>query len=194
MAKKKDTKVVVTCNKCGNKMEVEIPEHEQFALGIAVGKDSGLGEVELPTVGGKKEDKTQKQLEALKKAGIDTSRFFAMGGKLFEPSGDGTIHEVQSDNPTVKKILEGRFLYNSHLFKQHVLAQLFKALTETRYVRGRGPVHVMEKTREGEYECARRISASLASTLVWRMPRSSLRSRRLRMPTRVMVDTSACRT
>lgn len=40
----KETKVV--CPKCG--AEMAIPEHESFAVGVAIGKDSGLGTVTLP--------------------------------------------------------------------------------------------------------------------------------------------------
>ena len=54
------TKVI--CQNCG--AEIVIPNHEHNVAGVAIGKDSGLGTVVLPTVGGTKDANPLEQLTA----------------------------------------------------------------------------------------------------------------------------------
>ena len=54
------TKVI--CQNCG--AEIVIPNHEHNVAGVAIGKDSGLGTVVLPTVGGAKDVNPLEQLTA----------------------------------------------------------------------------------------------------------------------------------
>ena len=77
-----ETKIV--CPQCG--AEFAIPEHEHISIGIAIGKDSGLGTI-CPTVVGqspepiskpKSQMKAEAKLAALKDAGVDVSNLFAM--------------------------------------------------------------------------------------------------------------------
>ena len=80
----------VKCPKCG--AEFAIPEHEHVTIGIAIGKDSGLGTV-YPVLAdedkGKarktpdnakpaKKSKATQRLEELKRKGVNTDNFFSI--------------------------------------------------------------------------------------------------------------------
>ena len=68
------------CPSCG--AHFALPEHEHLAAGMAIGKDSGLGDIHMPLDGehsrGPLPGKARQRLEALKAAGIDTTGLLAL--------------------------------------------------------------------------------------------------------------------
>lgn len=142
---KNSTKVV--CPVCGT--EIAIPNNERPVVGVAIGKDSGLGTVYLPVEkagnGGCKESqpvagkssKAEDRLEALKNAGVDTSNLFAMHGA----SGDGMIVRmvngipsvVPDDDPIFQSIINGGTVPDRRLFRRWVMSQMFHMLTYKGY-------------------------------------------------------------
>lgn len=131
----KETKVV--CPHCGK--EIKIAEREHISIGIAIGKNSGLGTVVLPPADDNKpKSKAQLRIEAMKAIGIDTTGFFAMRGADGKEDKiasivDGCIQEVDINDPIVNKIMSAGSLRNAHLFKQHVMAQMLHMLTRRTY-------------------------------------------------------------
>lgn len=130
----KNTKVV--CPVCG--AEIAIADHQHVAIGIVIGKDSGLGTVELPMENEqpKKKTKAQLRIDAMKAAGMDVSRFFCMkDGKgeetvVAKSNPDGSCSIIEDNDPVVKRIVDAGGILNAHLFKQHVLAQVLKMMTK----------------------------------------------------------------
>lgn len=123
------TTTSVVCPVCGAEFAIE--EHEHKVLGMAIGKDSGLGKVELP-LAGKMPCKADARLEALKKAGVDTSNLFAMRGA----SGDGMLARMENgvlsviddNDPIFAKIAKGGTIPDRHLFRRWVMSQMFHML------------------------------------------------------------------
>jgi len=134
MAKK--TKVV--CPVCG--AEIAIAEHQHVTIGVVIGKDSGLGTVELPLENEqpKKKTKAQLRIDAMKAAGMDVSRFFCTkDGKgeetvVAKSNPDGSCSIIEDNDPVVKRIVDAGGILNAHLFKQHVLAQVLKMMVSYR--------------------------------------------------------------
>ena len=132
----------VVCPKCG--AHIAIADHQHVAIGIVIGKDSGLGRVELPMENEqpKKKTKAQLRIDAMKAAGMDVSRFFCMkDGKgeetvVAEQHEDGSCSIIEDNDPIVQKIVDAGSLHNAHLFKQHVLAQVLKMMTRYDYENG----------------------------------------------------------
>ncbi|MBP5425024.1 MAG: ubiquitin carboxyl-hydrolase [Prevotella sp.] len=116
-----ETKVM--CPVCGS--EFAIGEHEHTVKNvIAIGKDSGLGEVYLPV---------NKRGEALKAAGIDPNKYFSIqipggGEQLMMKTDDGRAVPVSSDDPVIKAILGGGTVPNKNLFRRWVMSQVFHGL------------------------------------------------------------------
>lgn len=129
-------KTTVVCPKCG--AHIAIADHQHVAIGIVIGKDSGLGRVELPLENEqpKKKTKAQLRIDAMKAAGMDVSHFFCMkDGKgeetvVAESNPDGSCSIIEDNDPVIKRIVEAGSLHNAHLFKQHVLAQVLKMMTK----------------------------------------------------------------
>lgn len=119
---KKETKVM--CPVCGT--EFAIGEHEHtVSNAVAVGKDSGLGDVYLPV------SKRGKTLEA---AGIDTSRYFSInlptgGEQLMRMNDDGVPVAVTPDDPVIAAIKSQGTVPNRSLFRRWVMSQVFHGLT-----------------------------------------------------------------
>lgn len=134
----------VVCPKCG--AHIAIADHQHVAIGIVIGKDSGLGTVELPMENEqpkkKKKTKAQLRIDAMKAAGMDVSRFFCMkDGKgeetvVAEQHEDGSLSIIEDNDPIVQKIVDAGSLHNAHLFKQHVLAQVLKMMTKYNWKNG----------------------------------------------------------
>lgn len=122
----KQTKLV--CPVCG--ASIAIPEHEHFAAGMVIGKDSGLGTVELPLASKEKKSKSRK--EALEASGIDTSKFFALlntsSDKDFVAKIELFFQSEDNDDTMPSKVASGPSVVARHLAKQHVLAQMFRVI------------------------------------------------------------------
>ena len=121
MSNNNETKVL--CPVCGT--EFAIGEHEhKVKNGIAIGKDSGLGEVFLPV---------SKRGEALKAAGIDTSKYFSIslpsgGEQLMKMSDEGVPVAVTADDPIMAAIVKQGTVPNRNLFRRWVMSQVFHGL------------------------------------------------------------------
>lgn len=71
--------------------------------------------------------KAAERIEALKKAGIDTSSMFAMeSGEIMRVTGG--IAKVMSEDELVNAILKGDVVQNKHLFRRWVMAQTFRMM------------------------------------------------------------------
>lgn len=131
------TKTKITCPVCG--AEFEIAEHTHIAVGIAIGKDSNLGEIH-PTLAGekpsesKKTNKAEQRIAALKAAGIDTSDLFAVrtasGETAVGKMQDGAISMLEDDDPIFKSIINSGTIPERRLFRRWVMSQMFHMLRE----------------------------------------------------------------
>jgi len=114
----------VMCPVCGT--EFAIGEHEHAVKGgMAIGKDSGLGDIYLPV---------SKRGDALKAAGIDPSKYFAIqipggGEQMMMKTGDGKAVPVSDDDPILAAIRKGGTVPNRSLFRRWVMSQVFHGLT-----------------------------------------------------------------
>lgn len=136
---KPTTKVV--CPKCG--AEIAISEQEHVTIGLTIGSDSGLGVIELPLANNSK--KAVDRIKQLEKAGVDVSSLFAMT----KPDG-GQVIAIRLDS-VVTEIKGGGDVRSSHLFKQHVLAQMFKMLLTRNFDRKQRE-YVTKKCSDGTYD------------------------------------------
>lgn len=136
---KPTTKVV--CPKCG--AEIAISEKEHVTIGLTIGSDSGLGVIELPLANNSK--KAVDRIKQLEDAGIDVSSLFAMT----KPDG-GQVIAIRLDS-VVTEIKGGGDVRSSHLFKQHVLAQMFKMLLTRNFDR-KLREYVTKKCSDGTYD------------------------------------------
>ena len=131
---KNETKVM--CPVCGT--EFAIGEHEhQVKNATVIGADSGLGEVYLPV---------SKRGEALKAAGIDTSKYFSIqipgGGEQWMQKADdsktavpvsdpnilGILNNIVGD-PIAEQIIKGGTVPNRNIFRRWVMSQVFHWLS-----------------------------------------------------------------
>lgn len=140
--KKNETKVV--CPKCGT--EFAIPERSCVAIGVVIGKDSGLGRVALKNADKTPADKAKKRLAALEKAGIDTSCLFAMQTGGIARNENGVISVVPKDDPIYSAILNDGTIPDRRLFRRWVMSQMFHLLTGHRggfieNLRGKGDTY-----------------------------------------------------
>ena len=116
-----ETKVV--CPVCGS--EFAIGEHEHKVKNATViGQDSGLGTVYLPV---------SKRGEALKAAGIDTSKYFSIdlptgGQQMMKMGDDGKAVPVSADDPIIQAIVQQGTVPNRSLFRRWVMSQVFHGL------------------------------------------------------------------
>ncbi len=120
---KNETKVV--CPVCGS--EFAIGEHEhQVKNATVIGADSGLGTIVLPV---------SKRGDALKAAGIDTSKYFSIqipggGEQMMRKTDDGKAVPVSADDPIIKAILGGGTVPNRRLFRRWIMSQVFHWLAD----------------------------------------------------------------
>lgn len=118
----------VTCPVCG--AEFKIQEKTEMVCGIAIGKDSNLGEIHPELAEAPTSSKAQQRLDALAKAGIDTSGLFAVkganGGLLLRMQ-DGTP-TVVNDDPVFSQIIESGTVPERRLFRRWVMSQMFHLL------------------------------------------------------------------
>lgn len=129
-----ETKVV--CPVCGS--EFAIGEHEHTVKNATViGQDSGLGTVYLAV---------NKRGDALKAAGVDTSKYFAIqipgGGEQWMQKSDdaktavpvsdpnilGILNNIEGD-PIAEQIMSQGTVPNRSLFRRWVMSQTFHGLT-----------------------------------------------------------------
>lgn len=121
----KNNETKVMCPVCGS--EFAIGEHEHTVKNATViGTDSGLGTVYLPL---------SKRGEALKAAGIDTSKYFSIqlptgGEQMMKMDADGKAVPVSADDPIIKQILGGGTVPNRNLFRRWIMSQVFHWLVD----------------------------------------------------------------
>ncbi|MBO4499145.1 MAG: ubiquitin carboxyl-hydrolase [Bacteroidaceae bacterium] len=116
----------VVCPECGAEFDILAPHEHQAKDVTVLGVDSGLGTIYLPV---------SKRAEALKKAGIDTSKYFAIplptGGSQWMKMGDnGRAVPADADDPVVQQIIAGGTVPNKNLFRRWVMSQVFRALSQ----------------------------------------------------------------
>lgn len=167
--KKDETKVMVTCPKCGEPIEVEIPNKEQFVAGMSIGKDSGLGTIFLPTVN----PAQKKRMEELQKSGVTFEQTITIKNKDGKTVDVKMNHlgDINLSDPVIKSIINGGNLYDPHIAKQHVTAMMLKMLTRQYYCYGEA-----KKKRNGEYDLSHFHTNMLRSgyEYTWRVLRDKL--------------------
>lgn len=117
------TETRVMCPVCGTEFAIGEHEHE-VKKGVAIGKDSGLGDIYLPV---------SKRGDALKAAGIDPSKYFAIqipggGEQMMMKTSDGKAVPVSDDDPILAAIRKGGTVPNRSLFRRWVMSQVFHGL------------------------------------------------------------------
>jgi len=121
----KQTKVI--CPNCGS--EFAIPQHESTVQSaLVIGKDSGLGIIQLPLAASGK-----KRVQELQAKGVDTSQYFAIdnpktGGKTLMHWVDGVPTPVDADDPVMQCIIQGKTVPNRNLFRRWIMSQMFHGL------------------------------------------------------------------
>lgn len=120
--KNNETKVV--CPVCGSEFEIGAHEHT-VKNATVIGKDSGIGTVFLPV---------SKRGDALKAAGIDTSKYFSIdlptgGQQIMKMDDDGKAVPVTQDDPVIKAILQQGTVPNRSLFRRWIMSQMFHGLS-----------------------------------------------------------------
>ena len=89
--------------------------------------------VEATAATGKK-TKAQMRLEALKAAGVDTSKYFPLGDDQLIKIENGAAVPVDMDDATIdavgKQIVEGGYVSNWKLFRRWVMSQMFHILRD----------------------------------------------------------------
>lgn len=135
---KNETKVV--CPNCG--AEIAIPEHEHFAAGMCIGKDSGMGTIILPAAEtSNKPNKMKKtaseKIAALKAAGVNVDNLFAMnganGGDAVVRLENGVIQPVADDDPIFKAIMEYGAIPERRLFRRWIASQIMHMMSRNNY-------------------------------------------------------------
>lgn len=132
----------ITCPVCG--AEFAISEHTHVSVGIAIGKDAGLGEIhpelaKKPEKSGEKKpvNKAAERLQALKDAGVDVTNLFAMQGAsgdgMLARMSNGTLLVVPDDDPIFNAIKKGGTVPERRLFRRWVVSQMFHMLTRCDY-------------------------------------------------------------
>ncbi len=125
MSNNNETKVM--CPVCGS--EFAIGEHEHTVKNATViGADSGLGEVYLNVT---------KRGDALKAAGIDTSKYFSINlptgdVQWFHTDEKGKAVPLKDDDPVLQTIIGGGTVPNRSLFRRWIMSQTFHGLMDKR--------------------------------------------------------------
>lgn len=89
------------------------------------------GEFEIMEIGNAapvRRSKARERIEALKRAGVDTSCFFSLGDNTVMKAVDGALVEVSDDDPVFKSIGDGPYISHGQLFRRWVMAQMFRML------------------------------------------------------------------
>ena len=110
----------IVCPKCGTKIQIN--------------------GVDVKMSASNKNSKAAKRIEQMAANGIDVSQFFAMVDFNGQETQVGVIIDNQvrvlpDNDDIVKVIISGGTLRTSHLFKQHVLAKMFKMLLGYKHYR-----------------------------------------------------------
>ena len=139
-----ETKVV--CPKCGAEMKIQ--ENESLTIGISIGKDSGLGTVELPLASNeqsnsnnKAEMKASKKIQAMKAAGINVSNLFSVanaeGVERIARIENGEMEFLSDDDPIMSAIFKNGSVPNRRLFRRWVMGQVFHMITQKEWRTGK---------------------------------------------------------
>ena len=126
---KNNSETKVKCPVCGTEFDVLDPHEHQVKNATVLGVDSGIGIIELPV---------KKRGDALKAAGIDTSKYFAIPKldgteQLMTYDANGIPVAVDADDPIVQSILGKGTVPNRNLFRRWVMSQVFHGLTAKGY-------------------------------------------------------------
>lgn len=126
---KNNSETKVKCPVCGTEFDVLAQHEHQVKNATVIGADSGLGTIYLPV---------QKRGEALKAAGIDTSKYFAIPKldgteQLMTYDANGIPVAVDADDPIAQSILGKGTVPNRNLFRRWVMSQVFHGLTAKDY-------------------------------------------------------------
>lgn len=119
----------VVCPVCGSEFDV-LAEHEhQVKNATVIGMDSGMGTIVLPV---------SKRGEALKAAGIDTSKYFSIelpsgGSQMMRMDDDGRAVPVTADDSIIAQIISGGTVPNRNLFRRWIMSQIFHGLQHDGY-------------------------------------------------------------
>lgn len=151
-----ETKVV--CPKCGAEMKIQ--ENESLTIGISIGKDSGLGTVELPLASNeqsnsnnKAEMKASKKIQAMKAAGINVSNLFSVanaeGVERIARIENGEMEFLSDDDPIMMRIFKNGSVPNRRLFRRWVMAQVFHMLTNKDWRTGKTIGFIQSLQRKG---------------------------------------------
>lgn len=159
----------LTCPKCGT--EFVIPNKTHVTIGIAIGKDAGLGTIHPEVVGldkpSKLPSKADERIAALKEAGVDVSCFFSMkgadGGEYVGKMEDGKMSILADDDPVYEAILQGGDVYNWKLSRRWVMSQelhmlarendsyLKRRVSITEQIRWKGYVYMWKQMEDELY-------------------------------------------
>ena len=133
-------KTQFVCPNCGCKIATAEYTHEVH--GIAIGKDANLGTIALPREEGssnsapnRKPKSAMERLAILKAANIPgVDSMMAMpNGHIGRWNDDGcSITTIDESDPTIAKIMNAGSLRHAHLFRQHMMKQMFDILVETK--------------------------------------------------------------
>lgn len=72
--------------------------------------------------------KAQERIEALRKAGVDVTGYFAMNDEQIVRIEDNVPHYVEDDDPIFARIAEQGYIGNYKLYRRWVMAQMFRTL------------------------------------------------------------------
>jgi len=126
---KNNSETKVKCPVCGTEFDVLAQHEHQVKDATVLGVDSGIGIIELPV---------KKRGDALKAAGIDTSKYFSIPKQdgteqLMTYDANGIPVAVDADDPIVQSILGNGTVPNRNLFRRWVMSQVFHGLTAKDY-------------------------------------------------------------
>ena len=120
MSNNSNNETRVICPVCGTEFAIGDHEHK-VKNGVAIGKDSGLGDIYLPV---------SKRGDILKAAGVDPSKYFAIklptgGEQLMKMDESGRAVPVDKDDPVLSAIAKQGTVPNRKLFRRWVMSQVF---------------------------------------------------------------------
>jgi len=118
----RETKVI--CPVCGSEVAIGAHEH-QVSNATVIGADSGLGTIHLPI---------SKRGDALRNAGIDTSKYFSInlptgGTQMMKMNDNGIPEAVAADDPVIAAINQQGYVPNRNLFRRWIMSQTFHGLS-----------------------------------------------------------------
>ena len=156
---KKNNEIKGVCPKCGAQFAIADKTH--VATGVVIGKDAGLGTIH-PQVVGQEESapvvptKAIDRIEALRKAGVDVSCFFAMsganGGEFVGKNVDGVVSMLSDDDPIFDCIRQQGDVYNPKLARRWVMSQMFHMLARENKNYLNRTISITEQIRQRGYD------------------------------------------